>query len=109
MLEGEKKKYVLYRIDSSRVARAQGYINMALYFSSDRRDEDNDHLCVYLKKSYTALCDACDVREGDIIRLGEERLRVISAHGDTSELVLHLESTQILDTGAFDFEEDLNV
>ena len=110
MLESEKRNYPLYRINKDRIARMVGLVRMAIYMTSDRRVEDNDHLCVYLKKSYGAVCDRCDIREADIVRLeDDERVRVISVTGDDSELLLHLESVKILDTGSFDFEEDSNV
>lgn len=110
MLEAEKKKYPHYRISERQTAKRLGSVNMALYFTSDRRDEDNDHLCVYLKKSYEAICDKADIREGDIIKLENgERLRTLSVAPFGRELLLHLESTQILNTGAFDFEEGDNV
>ena len=106
MLETEKKKYPLYRIGQSRIARRVGTISVALALTSTRRDEDNDHLCVYLKKSYQGLCDGAEVHQGDIIRLENgERLRVICAATAGREMLLHLESTQIFDTGSFDFEE----
>lgn len=111
MLEIEKRKYPLWRVNcEDRTASMIGKINAAIYFVSDRRDEDQDALCVYLKKTYRGICDRCEARQGDIVRLSEgEDARIISIDFVGGEGELHLESTQIIDTGAVDFKEDGDV
>lgn len=110
MLETEKREYPLYKIDrATSTARFAQKIRGAIYFTSDRRDEDQDGLCVYIKKTYKGICDKADISKSDIIIINGERARVISVSDDTEELILHLESVDVIDTGAVDFEEVSNV
>lgn len=110
MLELEKKEYPVYRAEGeNRVATFVENARLAVYMSSDRRDEDMDGLCVYLKKTYRAIADKSGMREGDIVLLGDERARVISITRDGAESILHLESVKIIDTGALDFEGESDV
>lgn len=99
MLEIEKRKYPVYRkseqaSDARRICDAR----LALSLSSDRRDVDSSARCIYLKKTYRGICDICDIKEGDIVLVGDERLRVISVATAHPEMLLHLESVQIIDT-----------
>ncbi len=106
MLEIEKKKYPVYRkSEQAGEARHVCDTRLALSLSSDRRDVDNDCRCVYLKKTYRGMCDACDIKEGDIVLIGDERVRVISVAQDGAERLLHLESVQIIDTGYMELGE----
>lgn len=99
MLEIEKKKYPVYRkSEQASDARRICDIRLAFSLSSDRRDIDSDARCIYLKKTYKGICDNCAVKEGDIILAGSERLYVISVAGAHPEMLLHLESVQIIDT-----------
>lgn len=100
MLENEKRKYPVYRASENGVGTHLCDAKMALFMTSDRRDEDIDKLCVYLKKTYRAICNKCEIKEGDVVLYGQERLRVISVNSHASELCLHLESTQIIDTSS---------
>lgn len=103
MLENEKRRYPVYRKQGESLV----YLceaRMALYMSSDRRDEDKDGLCVYLKKTYRAICDHCQIKQGDTVLRGDERLLVISASEAGSELCLHLESVEIIDTARLEIE-----
>ena len=104
MLENEKRKYPVYR------KQGEGCVylceaRMALYMTSDRRDEDKDGLCVYLKKTYRAICDRCAIKEGDTVLNGNERLLVISVGGVGAELCLHLEGVEIIDTSRLEITE----
>ncbi len=110
MLENEKKKYKVYRVDfESRIAHMVGECRLAVYQRSDRRDVDNTIGAIFLKKTYYGICDAMDIRSGDIIMHDENKLRVISAVPCGSELTLHLESVELLDTGAYEIEGEENV
>jgi hypothetical protein len=110
MFEREKRHYPVYRIDrETREAHALCLARAYIYFTTDRRDEDKDHLCVFLKKTYRALFDPCDIAEGDIVSYGGEKLRVISVDKSGEEFSVHLESVQIIDTGAFVLKGDNNV
>lgn len=110
MLEREKREYPAYRVDKeTRVANAIGKCNLALYLTSDRRDADNTIGALYLKKTYYGICEAIDIRSGDLIGLSDARARVISVSPIGRELVLHLETVEIIDTGAYDLEGDENV
>ena len=51
----------------------------------------------------------CDIAEGDIVSYGGEKLRVISVDKSGEEFSVHLESVQIIDTGAFVLKGDNNV
>lgn len=99
MLEIEKKKYPVYRkSEQASDARRICDVRLAFSLSSDRRDVDNDARCIYLKKTYKGICDLCDIKEGDIVLAGDERLLVISVADAHPEMLLHLESVQIIDT-----------
>lgn len=106
MLENEKKIYPFYRKASqSPDAEYVGDIRAVLYLSSDRRDEDSDGLCVYLKKTYYAVCDAADIRTGDTVLCDGVKMLVISVAEAGYELILHLESVEIIDTGVREIAE----
>ncbi len=110
MFEREKRHYPVYRIDKeTRLATGVCIARAYIYFTSDRRDEDKDHLCVYLKKTYRGLFDPCDIKEGDITSHEGERLRVISVDRTGTEYSVHLESVQIIDTGAYILREESDV
>ena len=99
MLEIEKKRLPVYRkSDEAGEVRRVCNARIAFSLSSDRRDIDNSARCVYLKKTYRGICDFCDIKEGDIVLSGDEKLRVISVATAHPEMLLHLESVQIIDT-----------
>ncbi|MBO5374624.1 MAG: hypothetical protein J6A54_04165 [Clostridia bacterium] len=106
MLENEKKKYKVYRINAQRVCKEEGECSLAVYMTSDRRDEDEDGLCVYLKRTYYGICNIMDIRTADIIKIDGRDARVLTVSRDGNELILHLESIEVLDTGAYDYEGD---
>lgn len=110
MLEREKRDYPVYRVDEeTRIARRIGSVHLAIYMTSDRRDIDNEIGALYLKKTYYGVCDAIDIRSADIVCVSGARARVISVQQRGNECLLHLESVEIIDTGAYDFEEGENV
>lgn len=110
MLENEKRKYPWYRVDEeSRIARRQGECRLAFYQTSDRRDVDKQIGGVFLKKTYYGVCDTIDIRSGDFIDLGDAHVRVISVNQDKGEQLLHLESVEFIDTGAYYLEGEDNV
>ena len=110
MLEQEKRDYPVYRAEGeNNEARLVENARLAVYMTSDRRDEDNDGLCVYLKKTYRAIGEARSIKEGDVVLLGDEKARVISITGDGIELILHLESVRVIDTGALYFRGEDDV
>ena len=108
MQEALKKKYSLFRIirgdKGEGSLKSIGKIRVALEMSSDRRDKSDDNLCLYLKKTYKGVCDKCNVMDGDIIKIENGYLRVISVKDAITEQYLHIEEVKILDTGAFDVE-----
>ena len=106
MLENEKRTYKVYRINSQRVCEEIGECHLAVYLTSDRRDEDTDGLCLYLKRTYYGICDIMDIRSADIIKIDGYDARVLTVRKIDSELVLHLESVEIFDTGAYEHEGD---
>ena len=109
MLEREKRDYPYYRVDKeTRVAKRMGICRLAVYMTSDRRDVDNQIGALYLKKTYYGVCDAIDIRSGDIVAIDGARARVVSVKERREEQVLHLESVEIIDTGAYDLEGDEN-
>ena len=110
MLEIEKKKYPVYRKnDEAGEVRRVCDARIALSLSSDRRDVDNSARCVYLKKTYRGICDFCDIKEGDTVLAGDEKMLVISTAAAHPEILLHLESVQIIDTEYVKLEESGDV
>jgi hypothetical protein len=105
MLEVEKKKYDLYRVEfETRKGKRIGSVNLAVYQTSDRRDVDNQIGGVFLKKTYYGVCDTIDIRSGDNVNLDGAFAQVISVRPSKTELLLHLESVEYLDTGAYAIE-----
>ncbi len=110
MLEKEKKNYGWYRVDrETNTAKEQGKCRGAIYQTSDRRDVDNEIGGVFLKKTYYGVCDIIDIRSGDIVVLEDNHARIISVKNGGNELVLHLESVEFIDTGAYELEGEENV
>lgn len=110
MLENEKKKYKVYRtVAQTAEAELVCEINLAMYMTSDRRDVDNSVGCVYLKKTYYGVCDSAELRAGDIVVKDGTRARIISTQADGAEMLLHLESVEIINTGACEIKEEANV
>ncbi|MBO5212531.1 MAG: hypothetical protein J6B60_03225 [Clostridia bacterium] len=108
MLKTKKRPYRVYRLEKVSgvsIAKFIASVGICVAMTSDRRDIDNDVKCVYLKKRYAAVADSHIIKDGDIIRDGDSFMRVISAVSYGNESYLHLESTEVFQGSAFEFEE----